>query len=78
MPQTLLHSPAVITYRDILLTVLDAVDIGVKPVDGLHAVFEVAVAHVGVDGRVRLGYGCGKKERVRCPLEVLCVRKKIT
>lgn len=52
------------------LTVLDAVHVRVKPVDGLHAVAEVAVAHVRVDGRLRLGDRRGEEEGVRGPLEV--------
>ena len=54
-----------------MFTVFDAVDVRVKPVDGVHAVLKVAVAHVGVDGGMRLGDGSSEEERVHGPLEVL-------
>ena len=53
------------------ITIFDAVDVGVETVDGAHAVFEVAVAHVRVDGGLWLCHGRRQEEGVHRPLEVL-------
>lgn len=65
------HEIVRITTYITALTVFDAVDVRVKPVDGLHAVPEVTVAHVSVDGGLRLGDRSGEEEGVRGPLQVL-------
>lgn len=64
-------------FRCFLLTVFDAVHVGIKLVDGIHAVLEVAVAHVRVDGRLRLRNSCCQKERLDRPPQVLCTVRRL-
>lgn len=59
-----------------MLTVFDAVDVGIELVNGPHAVLEVTVAHVSVDGCLRPCHRGGEQERLHSPRQVLCASKR--